>query len=272
MGRRYVGELRSELAAVFRMGGAACLLEFIARLAMHAEQVVRTRSLAVVDRAMGSRARAFRAGGQIIRLQGAVFGGAREIYGRNVYGAAPGFDVQPGDVVVDLGANAGLFTVLAARRGARVVAVEAQSGFVDEIQRLVRLNGCAERTTVEVGLLGTGTGFFGDAGRLRMSSHYGKQPPPLAMAELIRRRGIDRIDLLKIDIEGSEFGLFGGDLRWLACVRRIAMEVHSEFGDPDTLAGCLAAHGFAVSFVDNRGATVSAISERGGYLFAKRPD
>ena len=269
MRRRYARELLVELAGVARIGGVLCLLEFLARLVAHAAAVARARSLAVVDAAMGMRTRVFRAGDVSLRVRGA-FGGAREIYGRNVYGAVPGFELRAGDMVVDLGANVGLFTVLAARHGARVLAVEAQSGFVDEIQRHARLNDCTDRVTVEVGLLGAGTGVFADAGRLRTASHYGSQPPPLTLAELLRRHRVDRVDLLKVDIEGAEFGLFDGDLGWLARVRRIAMEVHAEFGDPARLARRLADHGFAVSLVDNQGATVPAITEPSGYLFARR--
>ena len=38
--------------------------------------------------------------------------------------ATPGFDISPGDSVVDVGANVGAFAVLAASRGARVTAYE----------------------------------------------------------------------------------------------------------------------------------------------------
>ena len=269
MRRRYGRELREELAGIARIGGPLCLMEFLARLAAHAGTVVRARSLAVVDEAMGARTRVFRAGDVSLRVRGA-FGGAREIYGRNVYEAVPGFDVRKGDVVVDLGANVGLFTILAACRGARVLAVEAQSRFVDEIQRHAQLNGCADRVSVEVALLGAGTGFFADPARLRGGSHYGTPPPPLTRAELLGRHRIERVDLLKVDVEGAEFGIFAGDRGWLACVGRIVMEVHCEFGDPGLLARRLIYDGFAVTFVDNRGVVVPGITEGSGYLFALR--
>jgi FkbM family methyltransferase len=269
MRRRPARELLAELAAIARIGGIACLLEFVLRLARHAATVVGTRSLAVVDQAMGTRVRAFRVGADVIRVQGA-FGGAREIYGRKVYSAVRGFDLRPGEVVVDLGANTGLFTVLAARRCGRVVAVEAQSRFLEEIERNARLNACADRVTLVFGLLGAGSGLFGDPANLRAASHYALDPPRLSMRDVLQRGAIDRIDFLKVDIEGSEFGLLSGDVSWLDCVRRIAMEVHCGFGDPHALARCLEARGFTVQFLDNGGRSVEMLTESSGYLFARR--
>jgi len=267
--RRYARDLLSELAAIVRIAGIVCLLEFVVRLVRHAATVVRTRNLAVVDRAMGTRVRAFRVGADVIRVPGA-FGGAREIYGRKVYAAAHGFDLRPGEVVVDLGANTGLFTVMAARRCGRVVAVEAQSRFLEEIERNTRLNACADRVTLVCGLLGAGSGLFSDPGNLRAASHYALDPPRLTMRDVLQRGAIDRIDFLKVDIEGSEFGLLSGDLSWLDRVRRIAMEVHCDFGDPRALARGLETHGFTVQLVDNGGRTVEVLTQSSGYLFARR--
>jgi FkbM family methyltransferase len=268
--RRYGRELLAELLAVRRMSGTAGLLEFTARLVGNGRRVRKARSLAAVDEAMGSRARSFRVGGETVRLEGALYGGAREIYGRRVYFALPGFELRGSDVVVDLGANVGVFTTLAAKRCARVIAVEAQSRFLEEIERHARLNGCADKVTAVCGLIGAGTGVFSDVNRLRAGSHYALEPPRLTMPEVLERGGVDRVDFLKVDIEGSEFDLFSGDIPWLERVGRIAMEVHAGFGRPETLARRLRAHRFSVWLTDNRGVVVDAIDEPSGYLFARR--
>ncbi|WTK83170.1 FkbM family methyltransferase [Streptomyces sp. NBC_01511] len=53
--------------------------------------------------------------------------------------------LRPGDTFVDVGANIGYYSVLAAQlveaRG-RVVAIEASPGFRQKLQQQVRLNGC----------------------------------------------------------------------------------------------------------------------------------
>jgi FkbM family methyltransferase len=268
--RQYGRELLIELLAVWRMSGTAGLLEFMARLVANGRRVRETRSLAVVDRAMGSRRRTYRVWDETIQLEGALYGGAREIYGRRVYFALPGFELHASDVVVDLGANVGVFTTLAAKRCARVIAVDAQSRFLDSIERHAKLNGCVDKVTVVCGLIGSGSGVFSDASRLRAGSHYALEPQCMTMRDVFERGGIGRIDFLKVDIEGSEFDLFAADLEWIGRVQRIAMEVHCTFGDSAVLARCLGEHGFVVSLVDNRGDIVASFTELSGYLFARR--
>jgi len=51
--------------------------------------------------------------------------------------------------------------------------------------------------------------------------------PAITIPELMSRYGIDKLDLLKIDIEGAELELFSnGDLFWLERVTTIAIELH----------------------------------------------
>jgi len=74
---------------------------------------------------------------------------------------------------------------------------------------------------------------------------------------------IDRIGLLKIDIEGGEFAVFAdSDLRWLEKVDQIALEVHLDYGDAVSLVEVIRCHGFTVELQDNDGnpATVNSPS------------
>ena len=50
----------------------------------------------------------------------------------------------------------------------------------------------------------------------------------LSMRTLLKEFSIERIDILKIDIEGMEKRLFEGDITWLEQVRYILVEFHSE--------------------------------------------
>jgi hypothetical protein len=44
---------------------------------------------------------------------------------------------------------------------------------------------------------------------------------------LLRRAGADEVDVLKMDIEGSEGEVFSGDVHsWLPRVRTVLMEIH----------------------------------------------
>lgn len=56
----------------------------------------------------------------------------------------------------------------------------------------------------------------------------------------------NQVDLLKIDIEGSEFEIFNekNSLAWLEEVRMIAVEVHEEFGSTRDIVSVLEKNGF----------------------------
>jgi FkbM family methyltransferase len=59
------------------------------------------------------------------------------------------------------------------------------------------------------------------------------QPISVSVPQLISAHEIDRIGLLKVNIEGGEFAVFGRaeDLRWLDRVEQVVVEVHRNFGD-----------------------------------------
>jgi len=58
----------------------------------------------------------------------------------------------------------------------------------------------------------------------------GGSTPAVTIPGLMEHYGFDRLDLLKIDIEGSELELFTqGDLSWLAHVNTIAIELHDHW-------------------------------------------
>jgi hypothetical protein len=87
--------------------------------------------------------------------------------------------------------------------------------------------------------------------------------------------GPDDVDLLKIDIEGSEFSLVSGDPSSLARVRRIVMEVHQPHGDVIELARALEGADFSVvvTYQDGRRMESPAglLGEaQEGYFFAFR--
>jgi len=234
-------------------------------------EVLRTRSLACVDAAMsGRRCRFTPFDGTTVELDGNYFSGAREIYCRGVYFALPGFGIGHDDVCVDLGANVGVFTTMAACRGKKVIAVEAQSEFLPHIRQNLLRNNCMDNALVEFGLIGSTTGKLSDPAERKNCSHWGREAPVRSLPEILGRHQVARVDFLKVDIEGSEFGLFDGDCDWLKMVRKVAMEVHCRFGDANSLCTRLENHGFRVWLVDNHQAVVSSLAESSGYVFARR--
>ena len=269
----------ADTAAVLCRARLTDALTWMLRMAAEAPAVTRSRSLRAADAAWLQQGAWFRTPrGRSVFLPGHLTPGAREMYCRNVY-LRTGLGIPRDGWVVDLGANAGLFTVLAATEGARVVAVEAQRGFAAEIASLLDANGVdTTRVHVEVALAGSAdpsvpqVGVVADDRRWRTASHADtRRPAGTSVPELMRRHQIDRIGLLKMDIEGSEFAVLDprGDLSWLARVDQIAMEVHPQFGDGRQLRQLLMRSGFQVMLTNDGGRAPGPTPAT--YLYARRP-
>jgi len=276
MARRALGDL----ASVSRHARPASAARWLTSLAVHLAECRSTRSLVPADRAWARTGARFRPpDGPVISLPAAYTAGAREMYCRNVYLRA-GFHIPRTGWVLDLGANRGLFSVWAALAGAQVVAVEAQQGFGLEIKRLAEHNGVGDRVRVEIAVVGgvvragATAGVVADDQRWAATSHGGpERPPGVSVPQLMSSCQTGRIGLMKVDIEGGEFAVFGEeeDLSWLDHVDEVVMEVHGDYGDAATMVGRLDRRGFAVDLRDNAGTTVPATSSRLAYAYFRRP-
>jgi FkbM family methyltransferase len=178
-----------------------------------------------------------------------------------------------------LGANCGLFSVWAALSGAHVVAIEAQQGFARRIEELARHNNVADRVHVEncmaggVTTLGSSIGLLTDDRRWAAASHSAPvRPASASVPDLIAKYLIDRISLLKMDIEGGEFAVLSGEenLDWLQRTSQLVLEVHPGFGDSGALMARLRAHGFALDPRDSDGRRLDATSPSINYAYCRR--
>ena len=241
--------------------------------------VIRTHSLVTADRAWARAGGVFRPAGTVVRLPGTHTAGAREMYCRDVY-LRSGLSMPHSGWVLDLGANSGLFAVWAACSGARAVAVEAQQDFADEVRSLAEANGVAGLVTVVTAMAAGDTpetpptGILADDARWTASTHaVGDRPEPVSVGQIMEQHGIDRIGLMKVDIEGGEFSVLSplGDLAWLDRVDQIALEVHPEFGNVTALVDVLRPHGFSVRLDNDEGVRLSgdAVNDA-AYAYASR--
>jgi FkbM family methyltransferase len=163
--------------------------------------------------------------------------------------------------------------------GAQVVAVEAQQGFAPVIRSLAAHNDVAARVRVETAIAGgvrtpgATAGVLADDRRWAATSHGAAQRPAgVSVPEIISGYRIDRIGLLKVDIEGGEFAVFGAseDLGWLRKVDQLAMEVHPDWGDAAGLADRLREHGYHVELRGNAGNALTARTDRFDYAYCRR--
>jgi FkbM family methyltransferase len=163
----------------------------------------------------------------------------------------PGFVPARGDRVLDLGANVGVYSVLAAARGARVTALEPDPDTFAWLARNTapfavdcRRGAVVARATAEVALVRDPRGDTANH-IARPGDPEGVRVPAIAFAELLA----EGYDLVKLDVEGAEFELLSGTAPdALAGLRRLVAEVHRDAGDPAEPAARLRAAGMEVAF------------------------
>jgi len=139
--------------------------------------------------------------------------------------------------IIDLGANIGMATLSLSAQfpGSEFVCVEPDARNVSVMKRNL-LSSAVEGKIFEAAV-GPEKG--------RMTLGYGKDPTcsalsitemhghvleteveVITMSEILERSGWDHVDLLKIDIEGSEEDLLGRNNEWLRKVSCIILEIH----------------------------------------------
>ena len=176
------------------------------------------------------------------------------IVGENDYEREPGFELKPGQVVVDLGANLGVFATRAAKRvgpTGRVIAVEPHPDNFARLKGNATRNGLDQLECVHAAA-GDREGqvelFIHERGiNHSISRGSGKSVTvPLRTVDgLVRERGLTHVDFLKIDIEGVVPAALRGASETLKRFRPlIALERDSE-AESEGLDEILKAHGYA---------------------------
>ena len=170
--------------------------------------------------------------------------------------------------IVDAGANIGLFSTYAASQApeSRVWAIEPFPATFARLERSVRQNGLAERVDCSCLALA------GEKGERTMASSAMASDlryllpagtatgdavpvPALTLGEFFDRNDLDRVDLLKMDIEGAEYEVLAAASRdTLRRIRRLNIEYHAPRGAAGSkamLVDLLSRHGLRL--VDDTG-------------------
>ncbi len=139
--------------------------------------------------------------------------------------------VKPGAVCIDIGAAEGVFTVLMAKLAGpsgRVFAFEPSSRGV-QIQENLDLNPREQRAPVEI--------IHAFAGRDDQPADSPGAPPTVGTDRLLASRQVERLDVVKIDVDGGEVDVLNGLIDTLTKYHpQLTIEVHS----PELLKGVLA--------------------------------
>jgi FkbM family methyltransferase len=124
--------------------------------------------------------------------------------------------VPAGGLVLDVGAHLGYFTLLAARRGAHVIAVEPNPRTLEQLRENVRANGAQDQVTIVAKALA------GEPGRRRFhlsragdtsSLHEQEETVGALDVEVTRADALvggRSVDVIKIDVEGGELEALAG--------------------------------------------------------------
>lgn len=143
--------------------------------------------------------------------------------------------LRPGDLVVDAGANLGIYTIACAALGARVAAFEPSSVTREALTRNVMLNRLEDRVRVFPSALGDTTGTVGLTTDLDVGNHMVAPGQGSATDERVRVEPLDsvvaenldwfsaRTTLLKIDVEGHDGAVLLGAGRILAEQRPVVL-------------------------------------------------
>jgi len=193
--------------------------------------------------------------------------------------------IEPGDVVIDVGAHIGSFAIYAASLGAKVIAFEPATVNFDLLLRNIELNGYDKDHQDEPHLRGAGRfprysiktqkagimAFGGEQtlyirqGNFGGCSFYAKgilseEVATITLKKLIEAYAFGGCDFLKIDCEGAEYDILKG-FPHFDKVERIALEYH---GDPvrQKIVELLEGKGYDVTFLAN---------ERMGHIYAEMP-
>jgi hypothetical protein len=126
--------------------------------------------------------------------------------------------INPNDVVVDLGANSGFFTVKSAEIASKVIAIDGSPEFysclVENCKDLPNVQ------TLNASILAK------DSNPTYLWSHKGN-PLRMTLDEMMDLYKLDKIDFLKCDIEGGEYELFKSlSPETLSKIDKIAIETH----------------------------------------------
>ena len=193
------------------------------------------------------------------------------------------FRPKEGDVVVDIGAHIGRYTLIASKRigtNGKVIAIEADPDSFEILNLNIRLNELANVTTLNYAAFSKDTKIklYLPAGDVCtkyntvMSDWIWVRPDDKfvevnanTLDNILHKIQIKRVNWIKIDVEGAEFEVLKGAHNTILNNKDIVilMEIHGYEKDyRERLDGFIRSYGLTIEF--------EKIYERNGYLIVKK--
>ena len=159
-----------------------------------------------------------------------------------------GVAIRPGDTVVDCGAHVGVFTRYALSRGAgRVVSIEPEPGNIAMLEanlaseiasgRVILVKAGVWDQKTYLALSHSETNSAADSFVRTVPASFKEEGlPVLPLDDIVQQLGLDRVDFIKMDIEGAERRALEGAWRTIGRFRpRMAICSYHMRDDPDVI-------------------------------------
>nr|VFJ63656.1 MAG: methyltransferase, FkbM family [Candidatus Kentron sp. FW]VFJ66391.1 MAG: methyltransferase, FkbM family [Candidatus Kentron sp. FW] len=149
--------------------------------------------------------------------------------------------IEPPKVILDAGANIGLSAIYFANRypSGKIIALEPERNNFLLLQKntaiyenIIGIQGALWHKNEMVGLLDSAD-IQSWAFRIDKANDKKEKIPAITVGDIIRKFHIDRINILKMDIEGAEREVLGNSKSWIDMVDSIIVESHESW-----LPGC----------------------------------
>jgi len=165
-------------------------------------------------------------------------------------------------VIIDAGANIGLASIYFANKypGARIVALEPeQSNFellkenIAQYPNIVPVQAALWDKNEKIKLVDPGLGKWGFMTEKSDSSEsltakYWHSVPAMTVDKIMQDYNLEKIDILKIDIEGAEKEVFGDTSSWIEKVDSLIVELHERMKEGCNRSFYCGSNGFDIEW------------------------
>lgn len=194
-----------------------------------------------------------------------------EIFVKNDYNPK-GFEIINKDIVVDVGAQIGSFSILASRLASKVYSFEPvgenfkllkENININKIENIFPFEEAVSAKTGKTEMFISDSNSGGHSLFINAGSTRKIIVPTISLKDFIDSEKITTIDFLKMDCEGSEYDiLFSSPKEVLGIIKKISMEYHDINEDRNSLT--------LKKFLEDNGFMVTINSDSVHYLYAKR--
>lgn len=177
-----------------------------------------------------------------------------EVWYERVYDP-PLFEINDTDIVFDIGSNTGIFALYAGLQAKHVYAFEPVPYLAEQIKHNLRVNNLSNVEVMQLAITGKPGHIAFHFSQINTGAHsaYSNLESPetievqtTSIEDFCNKKQIDKIDLFKMDCEGSEYEiLLNMRPEMLRRISKIAMEFHYINGhSPAELVNYLESSGF----------------------------